>query len=200
MNPALRNKLIAVATSLAIAGVGTYVANQPSPAVVLAMELGAHFESSGRHIGKPYIDKIGRGQPWTVCNGITGSEVDPKRYYTPEDCHRLELPRYLAAERAAKRIFVHWDTYNVWVQASIIDMIFNVGEGAVAGSTLVKLANAGDLAGACQQMPRWVYGTVAGKRTKLPGLEDRRDTTRELCAEWGKDGHFSIGLVARAAP
>jgi lysozyme len=44
-------------------------------------------------------------------------------------------------------------------------------------------------------MPRWVYGTVAGQRAKLPGLVDRRDTTRELCADWGRDGHFSAGLL-----
>jgi lysozyme len=25
---------------------------------------------------------------------------------------------------------------------------------------------------------------------------DRRDTTRELCAEWGRTGHFSGGLLA----
>lgn len=199
MNAALRNKLLALAASLALAGGGAYVVNQPeqpSDAVALAMEMGVHFESSGRHIGTPYIDRLGRGQPLTVCNGITGREVVAGRYYSPADCKRLELPRYFEAERAAKRMLVHWSTYNVWVRASIIDMIYNLGEAAVANSAMVRLANAGDLAGACQQMSRWVYGTVAGQRTKLPGLETRRDTTRELCAEWGRDGHFSAGLLA----
>lgn len=196
----LRNKLLAVALSAAAAGAGTYVATHrdapPPTAVQLAMEIGSHYESSGRHIGTPYIDRVGRGQPWTVCDGVTGPDVVPGRYYTREDCKRLELPRYLAAERDAARLFVYWHTYNVWVQASIIDMLFNAGEPAVAGSSMRRKANAGDLVGACAEMPRWVYGTVNGARVQLRGLVDRRGTTAELCADWGRDGHFSVTEVA----
>lgn len=200
MSPVLRKRLLAVAASVAVAG-GAYVASQqPSAEVVLAMELGAHFESSGRHIGRPYVDRLGRGQPLTVCNGVTGKGVVAGRYYTPEDCHKLELPRYQQAERDAKRLFLHWDIYNVWVRASILDMIYNLGAQSVAESSMRRLANAGDLTGACAQMPRWVYGTVNGQRTRLPGLVDRRGTTHELCSEWGRDGHFSAGLLARSAP
>jgi GH24 family phage-related lysozyme (muramidase) len=77
------------------------------------MDIGAYYESSGRHIGTPYVDKVGKGQPLTVCNGVTGPEVVAGRYYTKTDCMRLELPMYLAAEAAAKRMFRHWSTYNV---------------------------------------------------------------------------------------
>lgn len=197
----LRSRLLALATALltGAAGVGTYVATHeppPSAAVQLAMEIGAHYESSGRHIGVPYIDKLGRGQPWTVCNGVTGKGVVPGRYYTAEDCKRLELPRYLDAERAGKRLFGWWATYNVWVQASIIDMVYNLGEAQIAASTMRRKANEGDLAGACAEMPRWVNGTVNGQRTRLPGLVGRRGTTHELCADWGRDGHFSVAEVA----
>ena len=115
------------------------------------------------------------------------------RYYSPEDCKRLELPRYREAEKLAVRRLQYWDSYNVWVRSSFIDMVFNLGPSALDGTTIQRLANAGDLAGACQQMPRWVYGTVNGQRARLPGLVDRRDTTRELCAEWGRAGHFSAG-------
>ena len=107
MNETVKKRLLAAAVALA-AGAGGIATQQaantpkPSPAVVLAWEIGAHYESGGRHIGKPYVDKIGKGQPWTVCHGVTGKEVDPKRYYTPEDCRRLELPKYLEAERIAK--------------------------------------------------------------------------------------------------
>lgn len=201
MSPVLRNRLIAVAASLAVVGTGAYISSQqPSDAVLLAMELGAYFESSGRHIGTPYVDRLGRGQPLTVCNGVTGPDVVADRYYTREDCKRLELPRYIEAERWARREFRYWGTYNVWVQASILDMIYNLGAPQVAGSTMFRLANAGDLDGACAQMPRWIYGTVNGQRARLPGLQDRRSTTEELCAQWGRDGHWSAGLLARATP
>ena len=198
MKEALRNRLLAVATAAAIAGAGTYAARhsgQPSMAVQLAMEIGAHYESSGRHIGTPYIDKIGKGQPWTVCNGVTGAGVVPGRYYTPEDCKRLELPIYQAAEREGRRLFSRWDTYNVWVQASIIDMVYNLGAPAVAGGTMRTLANAGNLHAACAQMLRWVMGTVNGQKVRLPGLVDRRGTTAELCTDWGRDGHFSVAAL-----
>lgn len=198
MKEVIRNRLLAVATAIAMGGAGAYLGAQSSAEVLLAMELGAHFESSGKHIGTPYIDRLGKGQPLTVCNGVTGPEVVAGRYYTPEDCKRLELPKYREAERAAKRLFVHWGSYNVWVRASLIDMIYNLGEAAVAGSSLRALANAGNLDAACAQMPRWVYGTVAGKRVVLGGLVDRRETTAELCSDWGRDGHFSAVLLARA--
>ena len=133
----LRSKLLQLAIGFA-AGAATYVAVDqsaiPSPEVQLAIEIGAHYESSGRHIGKPYIDKLGKGQPLTVCNGVTGPEVVAGRYYTPADCKRLELPKYLAAEKAAKRLFTRWGSYNIWVRASIIDMIYNLGEATVAAS------------------------------------------------------------------
>ena len=198
MKAALRNRLLAVAAAATVAGAGTYASrqsDQPSTAVQIAMEIGAHYESSGRHIGVPYRDMIGKGQPWTVCNGVTGAGVVPGRYYTPEDCKRLELPIYQTAERDARRLFFQWDRYNVWVQASIIDMIYNLGAPTVAGSTMRTVANAGNLLGACKQMLRWVMGTVNGQKVRMPGLADRRETTAELCADWGRDGHFSVAAL-----
>lgn len=189
----LRKKLVALSLAIAMGGAGvTYMPdqNEPSPAVILAMEMGSHYESGGRHIGVPYVDRIGKGQPLTVCNGITGKDVIAGKRYSPEDCHRLELPRYQEAERQAKAALKYWQTYNPYVQASFIDMVFNVGPGVLSGTTIARLANAGDLAGACAQMPRWVYGTVEGRSVKLPGLIDRRGTTSELCSAWGRDGKF----------
>lgn len=202
MKDAIKRRLLQAATAIAMgaAGVATYKAQQPSAEVLLAMELGSYFESSGRHIGMPYVDRLGKGQPLTVCNGVTGAGVVAGRWYTPDDCKRLELPRYLAAEREVRSMFAYWHGYNVWVRASIIDMVYNLGAPALEGSTLQARANAGDLAGACEQMPRWVRGTVNGQKVALPGLVDRRATTRELCAEWGRDGHFSAHLIAEARP
>lgn len=198
MRDVIRSRLLKAALAIAVgtAGVITYQVQQPSTAVLLAMELGSHFESSGRHIGTPYVDKLGKGQPLTVCNGVTGDGVVAGRTYSPDDCKQLELPRYLEAERQARAALRHWGTYNPWVQASFIDMVYNLGPSALDGATIARLANAGDLDGACAQMPRWVRGTVAGKKVTLPGLVDRRATTQELCAEWGRTGHFSENTLA----
>lgn len=197
MKDAIKRRLLQAALAIATgaAGVVTYQAQQPGPEVLLAMELGSHFESSGRHIGTPYVDKLGKGQPLTVCNGVTGAGVVAGRYYTPDDCKRLELPRYQEAERQARAALRHWSTYNPWVRASFIDMVYNLGQSALDGTAIARLANAGDLPGACAQMPRWVRGTVNGQKVTLPGLVDRRTTTAELCAEWGRTGHFSAHIL-----
>lgn len=203
MSPELRNKILAMVAGLTIAGTGAYKLTEQdrldNQAMEIAAVVGSYYESSGRHIGTPYIDRVGKGQPWTVCDGITGPAVVPERTYSPADCKRLETAARRDALGIAKANLTHWQDYNVFVRASYIDVAYNV-PSALIGTTLQAKANAGDLVGACMQMPRWVYGTVNGRKTRLPGLALRRDTTRELCAEWGRDGHFSAQLIAEAKP
>ena len=54
---------------------------------------------------------------------------------------------------------------------------FNVGGEAFCSSTLVKKLNAGDYAGACSELKRWVY--VDGR--KVQGLVTRREAEFRLC-------------------
>jgi len=152
-----------------------------SQAVKIAMVMGSYYESSYRHIGTPYVDKLGKGQPLTVCNGITGRAVVAGRYYTPADCYALERSRYLAAERTAMGMFRLWSTYTPLQQAVFIDFVWNKGEGALDASTLLRKANAGDVVGACRENPRWNRGTVNGMSVVLPGLQVRGDANGEIC-------------------
>ncbi|MEG3080825.1 lysozyme [Halomonas sp. 5021] len=62
-------------------------------------------------------------------------------------------------------------------RAALASFVYNVGEGAFARSTLLRKLNQGDLRGACQELPRWVYA----QGRKLKGLVNRRATERELC-------------------
>lgn len=210
----LQDKLITIASSLAIGVASTYFVvnkgtkDQPilvveekievpphSPAVMLAHAIGAEYESSNKHYGYPYIDKAGKGKPLTVCNGITGKAVIPNKFYSVEECKRLELDIYTTLEDEAEVIFKYWDTYNIYVQASLLDMMYNLGVVKVKNSTMFKKANKGDLDGACKEMPKWVNGVVNGQPTKLTGLVKRRATTEELCSQWGRDGHFSVAML-----
>ena len=155
-----------------------------SMAVKIAMVMGSQYESSGKHIGKPYVDKLGRGQPLTVCNGVTGPEVVAGRYYTPADCFRIEKRRYLLAEAAAMRMLTYWQTYDDFTKATFIDFIWNKGEGSFETSTMRALANRGQLGPACQQNPRWNKGTKNGVLQVLPGLQIRGDSNGEICTDW----------------
>lgn len=155
-----------------------------SMAVKIAMVMGSQYESSGKHIGKPYVDKLGRGQPLTVCNGVTGPEVVAGRYYTPADCFRIEKRRYLLAEAAAVRMLTYWQTYDDFARATFIDFIWNKGEGNFETSTMRVLANRGQLEPACRQNPRWNKGTKNGVLQVLPGLQIRGDSNEEICSSW----------------
>ena len=161
------------------------VARDPdtSHAVKVAMVMGHYYESSNRHIGTPYVDKVGKGRPLTVCNGITGPGVIAGRYYTPDDCYRMERSRYVQAEAVAKRMLTKWDDMGPYAQATFVDFVWNKGEAAFSGSSMRRKANAGDLVGACRENPRWNRGTVNGVSTVLPGLVIRGESNDEICRE-----------------
>lgn len=152
-----------------------------SEAVKVAMVMGAYYESSYKHIGTPYIDRLGKGQPLTVCNGITGAQVVPGRYYTPSNCYRLERAKYVSNEAHLKGTLPKWPSYTVLQQAAFIDFLHNKGAGAFDGSTMRRKLLAGDVVGACRENVRWNRGTVNGASTVLPGLKVRADANAELC-------------------
>ena len=67
-----------------------------------------------------------------------------------------------------------------------VSMTYNVGAGAFCGSTLVRKLNAGDYAGACDEILRWRF--FQGKDCSLPlyqrlcgGLWARRQKERAQC-------------------
>ena len=119
-----------------------------SDAIRIAMVMASYYESSNRHIGVPYTDKLGKGQPLTVCNGLTGAGVVAGKYYSPAECYRLEKRRYLRYEAEAARQLVYWRSYDPFVKAVFLDFIHNKGDGSLAGSTMRGKANSGDLEGA----------------------------------------------------
>ena len=154
-----------------------------SDAIKLAMVLGSYYESSFRHIGTPYVDKLGKGQPLTVCNGITGPEVVTGRYYTPADCYRLEVGRYKEAEAFLAKSVPTYSAANVFQKAVGLDFVHNKGAGAFSTSTYRRKWVAGDTVGACRENERWNRGTVRGVSVVLPGLKIRGDVNSDLCAE-----------------
>ena len=153
-----------------------------SDAIKLAMVLGSYYESSFRHIGTPYIDKLGKGQPLTVCNGITGAGVVAGRYYTPADCYRLEVGRYKEAEAFLAKSVPTYNAANVFQRAVGLDFVHNKGAGAFSTSTYRRKWVAGDTVGACRENERWNRGTVRGVSVVLPGLKIRADANSDLCA------------------
>lgn len=176
MNPALRSKL--KASGAAGAGV-----------LALAMIFGAHFEgtgptrkdASGATQYRAYRDT---GGVLTVCHGVTGAAVVQGRWYTQAECSVLEGAAYRQAEAGARRLFVHYDSYSRWMQASLIDMVYNLGEQRLRGMAIQRKLNAGDMVGGCEEMLRWNKGRVNGQLVPLPGLVLRRGASTEICRDW----------------
>ena len=68
-----------------------------------------------------------------------------------------------------------------WQRAALIDFTYNLGEEALAGSTLARLFNAGQAQAGCEQLSRWVKARVQGELVTLRGLVDRRGAELEVC-------------------
>lgn len=137
-------------------------------ALVLAAALVGFYE--GNH-PTAYDDPVGIP---TICYGHTAS-VKPGQTLSDARCDEL-----LAADLGhAFRVLDASVTVPLPAtrRAALASFIYNVGVGSFQRSTLLQKLNAGDAAGACAELSRWVK---AGGR-ELPGLVIRRAAERELC-------------------
>ncbi|HBM0000719.1 TPA: lysozyme [Salmonella enterica subsp. enterica serovar Kodjovi] len=142
---------------------------------IAAAMLGGHDGLEGRRY-EPYRDVVG---VITVCDGHTGKDIIPGRRYTDAECDAL-LNQDLAQVAARIDPLIKASIPNS-ERAALYSFAYNVGTGAFAKSTLLKKLNAGDQAGACNELKRWTY--AGGKQWK--GLVTRREIEHEVCT-WGQ--------------
>lgn len=118
-----------------------------------------------------YADPIGR---MAICWGHDDPGLIRGTVYTRERCEALlqeDLSKHADALRCIKTPLTDGQA------AAFTSFAFNVGARQFCASTLARLANAGNLAGACAQLSRWVY---AGGKV-FQGLVNRRKAEREVC-------------------
>lgn len=63
---------------------------------------------------------------------------------------------------------------------ALVSFSYNVGIGALSGSTLLKKLNVGDYTGAAESFMSWDKGRVNGKLVEIKGLTRRRKAEKEL--------------------
>lgn len=63
---------------------------------------------------------------------------------------------------------------------SLVSFSYNVGVGALSGSTLLKKLNVGDYVGAAESFLSWNKGRINGKLVEIKGLTRRRQAEKEL--------------------
>ncbi len=129
----------------------------------VGIELVVHFEG---FYSKPYRCPAGK---LTVGFGhvIQPGESFINGISLPE-AYRILTQDLKAAEKAVSDLVKTKLTQEQF--DALVDFVFNLGVGAFANSTLLKLLNKSDYVGAAGQFQRWSY---VGKK-KLPGLETRR--------------------------
>ena len=161
-------------------------------AAVLAILVGTNGsgtipQEEGRR-NRAYLDPVGIP---TICEGWTAG-VKLGDWKSNAECDELTL----RGIRDAAEIFaVHVPTevradMPPAATAAFLSFIYNVGPGAAGkkdgfvwlrngnNSTMLRRLRAGDVVGACRQMPSWATG-VGG--VKLRGLTLRRDREMKLC-------------------
>lgn len=134
----------------------------------IASTVVTHFESFR---SKTYFDPVGIP---TICYGHTATAV-MGQIKTANECQQLLDADLTVAIKAVDSLVKV--PLPVERRAALVSFVYNVGQGKLAGSTLLRKLNAGDVAGACAEFGRWVY---AGG-VKLNGLVARRAEERALC-------------------
>ena len=124
-----------------------------------------------------YVDPVGVD---TVCYGTT-TNIDKAKRYTKDECLAL-LSKDMA--EAVRQVDACVPGLPIGVLAAFSDAAYNIGPKIACNtqqSTAARLLKAGDLKGACQQLPRWNKGKVMGVAVELPGLTKRRAREMEIC-------------------
>lgn len=126
----------------------------------------------------------------TVCRGHTGPDVQKNRLYSLSECDQ-----YLTDDmrKSVAAVDTCVPGLPVKVLAAFSDAAFNIGPKVAcdtAHSTAARYLKAGELAAACQQLPRWDKASVGGVMISLPGLTKRRAAEMALCVEGAQDARL----------
>lgn len=116
----------------------------------------------------------------TVCYGST-KNVEKGRVYSVAECKaRLSADMLEAVETVDRCVPGLPDGPLI----AFSDAVFNLGPTIVCNkqkSTAARMLAAGDISGACRQLPRWDKARVAGVMMPLPGLTKRRAAEMNIC-------------------
>lgn len=151
-----------------MAGKGKLAGAAFAMALSLALAIAQPSEGERHHA---YLDPV--GVP-TICDGETHG-VKLGQVATHAQCQAMTKAEMTRSLNVLNK-YIHVDVPpSVW--GALADFEYNEGEGHFARSTLLRLLNLGDTAGACEALMDW---DMAGGRV-LEGLVIRRGLERALC-------------------
>jgi len=118
----------------------------------------------------------------TVCYGST-THVQPGKVYSLQEC-RARLDADMA--RAVADVDTCVPGLPDPVLAAFADAAYNLGPRIACDttrSTAARKLRAGDIAGACNELPKWDKARIVGVLVALPGLTGRRAKEQALCLQ-----------------
>ena len=118
---------------------------------------------------KAYPDPATGGVPFTIGYGCTGTDIRPGLVWTQAEADAHLAERLGATWAGVAHLCAGRHTTPAQLSA-MTSLAFNIGLGALAGSTLLVMHRAGDFANAALQFPRWNRGGGIA----MPGLTRRR--------------------------
>lgn len=129
---------------------------------------------------KPYVCPagcwtIGYGSRWLASGQPVTARTAP---ISEADAASLLLHAVMACDVALSRL-IQVPLSDVQ-RAALLSWQYNVGTSAVESSTLLRKLNAGDYAGAADELMRWDKATVNGNLVELTGLARRRACERDV--------------------
>ena len=113
---------------------------------------------------------------WTIGYGHTDG-VKAGDVITELQAHQL---LYKDLDWAEAAVDAYAPDANEFQFAAMVSLCFNIGAEGFRKSTVLRLHNAGDTAGAARAFSMWNKAAVGGKLTELPGLTRRRLREAEL--------------------
>lgn len=128
---------------------------------------------SPRIEGTRYVAYLDTGGVWTIGAGHTGPDVTEGMRIDDSQVDAYLREDLAEAEEAINRLVKRELSQHQF--DALVSFVFNIGVGQFAGSTMLKLLNRGDMAGAAAQFPRWKYdnGRIVGGLIKRRALERR---------------------------
>lgn len=121
-----------------------------------------------------YPDPVTHGKPYTICKGHT------KHVHAGDKATEAQCRKYLEEDLQDASVIVHRCIHvplNVNQEAALIDVTFHEGPSVVCGSRVQLAANAGNYAGMCANMARYLFAN----HEFVKGFIDRRVDDIELC-------------------
>ena len=120
-----------------------------------------------------YPDPATKADPWTIGWGSTGPDVTPGTIWTQQQCDD-RLTQDLTSFSAGVSNAIGGAATTQHQFDAMVSFAYNLGIGALQGSTLLKLHKQGQFAAAQAEFGKWNKARVNGVLQPMAGLTRRR--------------------------